>query len=116
MKPMKRTLMIGTLAILFLFSTSAWADGRTRGGHHKGGHGYHQGYKKHHGQHYRRGHDRHYRSDYRHHRQYQHRHPAPRYHRPHRHYSTYYPSYGYGLHFSIFDPHFSFGISTGGYR
>ena len=115
MKPMKLKLMIGTFAILFLLATSAWADGRGKGGRHHGGHGYHHGYKKHHGHHYHKGHGRHYRKHYRHKHHYRHHH-GPRYYRSHRHYTTHHPSYGYGLYFSIYDPHFSFGFKTGGYH
>jgi len=110
MKPIKLKIMIGAFALLFLLATSAWADGRGKGHHRHGGHGY----KKHNGHHYK-GHGRHYKKHYRHKHHYRH-HRGPKYYKPYRHYTARHPNYGYGLYFSIFDPHFSFGIRTGGYR
>ena len=85
MKPMNLKLMIGATIIMFLFAGNAWADGRGKRGHHKGGHGYHDGYKKdggHHYKGYRHGHRHHYKykrhgHHYRHYPKHNYRHGRP---------------------------------------
>ena len=80
-------------------------------------------YKKHHfKKHYRhyKSYGHYYKKPHRHHYRAPHRHyyPKHRYHwyPSHKYYRPYYHGYGrhgIGLHFSIYDPYFSFGFSTG---
>jgi len=133
MKTARFKYLIGAAIVMMLLAGSAWADGKRGRDHNRGGQSYHQGYQKHHGRHFNRP-APHRRPGYfgpRYHQGPKY-HNGPRYHqgpRRHHEYAPPYPGHrhprhhvyrsqaphtGYGLHFSVNDPYFAFGFSTGG--
>lgn len=134
MKTAKLKYLISAAIVIFLLTGSAWADGQRGRDHGGAGPGYHQGHQQHQGKHFKgpaphQG-PRHFGPGYHHGPKYRSgpsNHWAPRHHRGyaypypgHRHprhpaYLSQAPGAGYGLHFSILDPYFAFGFSTGGH-
>jgi hypothetical protein len=123
--------VIGAAIVMFIFSGTAWAGGKGGGRHGGGGKSYHSGHTGWHGPSFKHRGPGHKFGRYQHRPVHPRRHYSPRPHyrpvpRPYvRHHHRVRPYYGYrpyyrhsgalyGFSFSIMDPYFSLGFSTGG--